>query len=134
VQRLSLHHVAIRTSDLATTLEFYASMLNLHPGPRPDFPLPGAWLYAEGSDTPVVHVVEVAQCADTGSGMFDHFSFVGSDLAAYLKKVKQLGSKYSLTRTPGMDIVQIQHRDPNNVIVEVTFFGEPVSDEEIVGW
>ena len=43
---LSLNHFSIRTYDLEACRRFYADLLGLVVGPRPDFPFPGLWLYA----------------------------------------------------------------------------------------
>jgi catechol 2,3-dioxygenase-like lactoylglutathione lyase family enzyme len=41
-----LDHVTLRTHDLDGTCAFLEALLGLKPGYRPDFPFPGAWLYA----------------------------------------------------------------------------------------
>ena len=43
-----LDHVTLRTHDLEGTRAFFEKVLDLKPGYRPDFPFPGAWLYADG--------------------------------------------------------------------------------------
>ena len=40
-------------------MAWYRDILGLRTGPRPDFPIPGAWLYAE--DTAMVHLVAVSE-------------------------------------------------------------------------
>ena len=42
----AMNHFTILTDDLDGTLSFYAELLDLHPGKRPPFTFPGAWLYA----------------------------------------------------------------------------------------
>ena len=52
-----LYHTAIKTNDLAATVEFYTKVLGLREAPRPDFGYPGAWLAAPapGGD-PIIHI------------------------------------------------------------------------------
>jgi glyoxylase I family protein len=39
-----IHHVAVNVSDLATALEFWVGAMGFVEIPRPDVPVPGAWL------------------------------------------------------------------------------------------
>ncbi|MCJ7873093.1 VOC family protein [Phaeobacter sp. J2-8] len=50
-------HVNIRTTNLDTMIAWYGDILGLHPGKRPPFRFPGAWLYL--GDRAVVHLVAV---------------------------------------------------------------------------
>ena len=43
-----LDHVNLRTADLDRMVAWYGRVLDMHPGPRPDFAFPGAWPYADG--------------------------------------------------------------------------------------
>ena len=53
----SMNHFTILTDNVEGTLAFYADMLDLHPGARPPFKFPGAWLYARGGNDPILHVI-----------------------------------------------------------------------------
>ena len=52
-----LYHTAIKTNDLAATVEFYTKVLGLREAPRPDVGYPGAWLAAPapGGD-PIIQI------------------------------------------------------------------------------
>ena len=39
-----LHHVALKTQDLAASEQFYTEVLGMEKVDRPDFDFPGAWL------------------------------------------------------------------------------------------
>ena len=54
-----LDHVNVVTTRLDEMVTWYQTVLGLTLGPRPNFPFPGAWLYA--GDHPVVHLVESDQ-------------------------------------------------------------------------
>jgi catechol 2,3-dioxygenase-like lactoylglutathione lyase family enzyme len=49
MSELVINHVAIRSPDAEMTRDFFMKTLNLVPGPRPDFPFPGYWLYKSDS-------------------------------------------------------------------------------------
>src|SRR4051812_1688227 len=63
-----LDHVSIRTHDLDATHNFYADVLGLSVGPRPNFPFPGVWLYQD--QQAVVHVIGVDP--NDSSGLADY--------------------------------------------------------------
>lgn len=125
---IRLDHVTIRTADLAATLRFYEHFLGLKPGFRPSFSVGGAWLYAEDGDYPILHVIETQ---DSLPGMRDHVAFRVRGLPSYLDKVKADGGEYLAIPVPETDLVQVQHRDPNRLLVEATFEGETLEPGEI---
>ncbi len=61
-----LDHVNIRTTQLNTMIKWYTDVLDLHSGDRPNFPFPGAWMYA--GDSALVHLVGVDDTPSTESG------------------------------------------------------------------
>ena len=92
------------------------------PGPRPDFSFPGAWLYNGGKA--VLHVVEKAVIPE-GGGVLDHIAFWGTDVAAYVAKLKARGLKYDLRRLPQSGhaggVWQLFFLDPSGARVEIDF-------------
>ncbi|MDO6732187.1 hypothetical protein Q4577_19315 [Marinovum sp. 2_MG-2023] len=50
-----LDHVNIQTTQVEALVAWYGDILGLRTGPRPNFPFPGAWLYA--GDAAVIHLV-----------------------------------------------------------------------------
>jgi catechol 2,3-dioxygenase-like lactoylglutathione lyase family enzyme len=134
-QHLGMHvvrldHVTINTADLEATLAFYELFLGLRPGPRPEFSVGGAWLYPEGGDYAILHVI--AQDRPPENGTFDHFAFRCVGLDGYLSKVKASGEWYKANPIAGTSFVQIHHYDPNRVMIEATFEGEPLASSEEV--
>ena len=60
-----LDHVNVRTTQLDRMIDWYTTVLGLRSGERPNFPFPGAWMYA--GDSPVVHLVGIDGAPATGS-------------------------------------------------------------------
>ncbi len=132
----ALHHVTLKTDRLAASLRFYEEYLGLRPGRRPPFDIPGAWLYPPGGEAAILHLIEVATASGgedaPATGMFDHFALRVSGLPGYLAKVRAAGDWYRAMPVPDTNLVQIHHRDPSGVLVEATFVGEPLADEDVV--
>ncbi|MDE2629012.1 MAG: VOC family protein, partial [Burkholderiales bacterium] len=66
---LTLNHYSIRTADLDAVRHFYADVLGLSVGPRPDFPFPGLWMYRGDHADPanaVVHVIGIDRADPQG--------------------------------------------------------------------
>jgi catechol 2,3-dioxygenase-like lactoylglutathione lyase family enzyme len=131
MQVVRLDHATITTADLPASIAFYGHFLGLKPGWRPNFSRGGAWLYPEGGDYPIVHLIEKDGPAD--GGKFDHLAFRVTGLNAYLAKVKAAGAKYMAVPVDETNLVQIQHRDPNHVLIEATFEDEVIAPSDIIG-
>lgn len=117
-----LDHFNVRTRDLDTTVRFYERALGLERGPRPDFPVPGAWLYSEGR--PVVHLVDVSGTEEQpgpGSGVIHHVAFESRGFDAMCRRLDEAGYTYEARDAPGGEIRQVFVRDPNGVLVELNF-------------
>jgi len=128
-----LDHFSVRTADVAGTRAFYEDVLGLRNGPRPNFPFPGAWLYA--GEQPVVHVIGVDPRDSsglseylggrgdgaTGSGAFDHIAFAASDLDGMRKHFTARGVAFNERDVPGLALHQIFLKDPNGLTIELNF-------------
>lgn len=121
-----LDHATIKTAEVEATVEFFGEYLGLRQGFRPDFGFPGAWLYAEDGDYPIVHLIGVDK-SNEGKGNFDHLAFRGENMAAYVDKLRANGAEFTMMAVPETPLSQIHHHDPNGVKIEVTF-EEPVPD------
>ncbi len=125
-----LHHINIRTTKLEETRDFYQRVLGLYVGARPDFGEDGYWLFAQGSDHPIVHLSLAKtldgpeQTLDKGNRL-DHVAFFGYDLDGTLKHLDAMGITYQ--KHPdrlylGGKMVQVFMKDPNGINVELGFF------------
>ncbi|EDX79096.1 glyoxalase family protein [Brevundimonas sp. BAL3] len=119
-----MDHFTVTTDRLDETLAFYEK-LGLRSGPRPEFDMPGLWLYAE--DHPVLHVVEASVLPDTRRGVIDHMAFAADDLNATIDMLKREGIGYKIVRTPRpWSFWQLFLEDPSGAEVELQF--DPASD------
>jgi len=117
----AMNHFTILTDDLPGTLAFYADFLDLHPGDRPPFKFPGAWLYARGGSEPILHVIAGQEPAVLVKGVIDHMAFTGRDLDATLARLTARGIPYDLRQLPGWGTWQLFFHDPNNARIELDF-------------
>lgn len=115
-----MDHFTIVTDRPEETREFYAA-LGLHPGPRPNFPIDGFWLYSsEGK--PILHVITVKTMPTPRRGALDHMAFRGENLAATLVWLKERNLGGRLVRAPEPFLTwQLFFQDPNGVDVEIDF-------------
>ena len=77
-----MNHFTILTDNLDQTLAFYDEHLGLKPGARPPFTFPGAWLYAQGGNEAILHIIAGVERKVLVKGVIDHMAFTGRDLAA----------------------------------------------------
>ncbi|WP_206692370.1 VOC family protein [Azospirillum sp. INR13] len=117
----TMDHFTIVTADLPATRDFYQG-LGLVSGPRPDFPVPGLWLYANGKA--LLHVIEVreADMPTPRRGVLDHMAFWGKDLIGTVEWIGSRGIAHRLVRAPKpFRTWQLFFLDPNGVEVEIDF-------------
>lgn len=113
-------HVNIRTANLDAMIAWYGEILGLHPGPRPPFAFPGAWLYLDGRA--VVHLVGVAAAPQAGGDLaLEHFSFRAEGMDGFVEKLTQSGIAHSVDPVPGIDVTQINLHDPDGNHIHVDF-------------
>lgn len=115
----SMDHFTIVTDQLELTRRFYTDLLELRVGQRPDFPVPGIWLYLK--DEPVLHVIEVKEMPVPRRGVLDHMAFSANDLIRTLGSLQKHQVTFRIIRTPGTLTWQVFFYDPNGVEVELDF-------------
>ena len=116
-----LDHVNIRTADLAGMIAWYGRVLDMHPGPRPGFTFPGAWLYADGHA--IVHLVgvETAPGADPAGLRFEHFSIFANGLKGLLTRLDTEGARRRLNHIADFGILQVNVWDPDGNHIHIDF-------------
>lgn len=102
---------------------FYCTALLLEDGPRPDFGIPGYWLYGEGR--PILHLIESDNHYRPEKPQYlDHIAFQIDDLTAYTERLDELGVEYRLNHISDFNISQVFCHDPCGNGVEVNFTHE----------
>jgi catechol 2,3-dioxygenase-like lactoylglutathione lyase family enzyme len=113
-------HVNVRTANLDPMIARYGEVLGLEPGPRPNFPFPGVWLYL--GDQALVHLVGVTDAPPAHANLrLEHAAFRARDLRGFLGRLEQAGRRYELGRPPGFPIVQVNVWDPDGNHLHVDF-------------
>lgn len=136
---LKLNHFSIRTTDLEASRRFYADVLGLTVGPRPEFAFPGLWMYAGDHASvanAVVHLIgidrddpqglqkylgERAEASLSGSGAVDHIAFFADGLAGTLAHLRGLGVAFRERTVPSIGLHQVFLDDPCGVVIELNF-------------
>ncbi len=136
---LTLNHFSIRTTDLEASRRFYADVLGLSVGPRPDFPFPGLWMYrGDHRDVAnaVVHIIGIdrndpkgltqylggrEESALAGSGAVDHIAFFAEGLATMLAHLDKQGVAYRERTVPSIGLHQLFVEDPCSIVIELNY-------------
>ncbi|NNL36634.1 MAG: glyoxalase [Silicimonas sp.] len=119
-------HVNVRTSRLDDMIAWYSDILDMHPGPRPDFRFGGAWLYA--GDKPFIHLVEVQSEPRVAETKIEHFAFDASGMSDLAAKLEASGNTYTVDRVPGFPLVQINCHDPDGNHIHIDFSLDDTKD------
>lgn len=117
-----LDHVNLRTTRLDTLVDWYTRVLGMRAGERPNFPFPGAWLYA--GDAAAVHIVGIDGAPGVGSEAelrLEHFAFSATGRRAFEARLEANGEKYRRTDIPDFNIIQINVWDPDGNHIHVDF-------------
>jgi len=119
-----LDHYNIETVLPEETVAFYCDVLGCENKPerRPDFPMPGAWLFV--NDHAAIHIMFVDEDQAAKSGAIDHVAFVANEYLEMCAHLGELGVEFETVEFPQMDLMQIFVFDPNQIRVELNFRGE----------
>ncbi len=117
-----LDHVNVRTIQLDNMIKWYTSVLGMRIGDRPNFPFPGAWLYA--NDIVMVHLIGIEGPEGIGSEAFlklEHFAFRASGLSEFETKLQEMNEDYRRVDLSAANTVQINIWDPDRNHIHVDF-------------
>jgi len=113
-------HVNIRTANLDGLTRWYGDVLDMHPGKRPDFAFPGAWLYL--GDQALVHLVVVDSSPQAGGNVtLEHFAFRATGMTDFLATLTKSDIAHSIDAVPGFPVVQVNFFDPDGNHIHVDF-------------
>jgi catechol 2,3-dioxygenase-like lactoylglutathione lyase family enzyme len=116
-----MNHFTILTDNLEKTLAFYDEHLGTQARRAPPFTFPGAWLYADGGNEPILHIVAGIDKHRLVKGVIDHMAFTGRDLPATARKLKEHGIAYELRKLPAYGTWQLFFHDRTGAKVEIDF-------------
>jgi len=126
IEGLNHYNIIAPSQLMAEVREFYITIVGLEEGYRPDFGVPGHWLYA--GDSPVLHLMDANAMqqkgnpsGETGTGNLDHIAFNASDLSATEAKLIDQGQDYRKSEYPNFNLTQLFLRDPIGLGVELNF-------------
>lgn len=122
-----LDHINLRAScaAFAALRDFYCRILGLRVGARPPLQSDGLWLYA--GDTPIVHLVEVADGGESAAAAtvpdmaFDHVAFECSGLEDMLGRLEERGVQNAVRLQPVTGQTLIRLEDPSGLRLELVF-------------
>ena len=129
-------HFNIRCSeeDLPLIEKFYGDVLDLRIGPRPDFAVPGIWLYCE--DDPILHVVarfkKGAQVKDYHNSSIDHIAWKASGAVEFRNRLQLLDVEFEEQNIKDAGY-QVFLYDPVGTKLEFNFANEHVPDAVPLG-
>ncbi len=115
-----MDHFTVVTDRLADTLDFYRSLLGFVEGPRPDFGVPGYWLYID--DRPVLHLLGVDVMPVVRRGAIDHMAYWAEGFVETVERLKARNISFRIIRAPRpFSSWQLFFDDPNGAEVELDF-------------
>ena len=116
-------HVNIRTINLDEMVAWYENILGLRAGDRPEFHVPGAWLYL--NDNCVLHLIEAdpaprEYCEDESLRM-EHMAFRAKGMKEFIRHLEEHGVAYKLFPFEALKSVLVFMRDPDGNRLHVDF-------------
>ncbi|GAA6210164.1 hypothetical protein NBRC116601_34570 [Cognatishimia sp. WU-CL00825] len=99
--------------------------MGLHTGPRPNFPFPGAWLYA--GDAAVIHLVGHGGDPADGSEVklkLEHFALTATGKADFEAKLSHRAVSHQRFELDEIGVVQFHLRSPDGNHVYIDFISQ----------
>lgn len=128
-----LDHVNIITDRLDETAEFYREFLNLErrDGPPPLTPQDAQWMHDAGGK-PIVHInsVDCPRAYDRAvqpgelTGAVHHVALNCTGYAEMISRIEARALPHQTNLVAAIGLRQIFLSDPNNVLLELNFFGD----------
>ena len=115
-----LDHVNLRTHRLKEMVEWYGRVLGMPSGDRPNFPFPGAWLYADGM--PVVHLNGCDHVGEQSTDLtLEHFALKAKGLKDFVAHLERIGERFGIGAVPGAPVIQVNVWDPDGNHIHIDF-------------
>jgi catechol 2,3-dioxygenase-like lactoylglutathione lyase family enzyme len=128
-----LDHVNIITDRLDETAQFYATLLGLHrrDAPPPLTPANAQWMHDENGQA-ILHINAVDcprtydRAVEPGSvtGAIHHVALTCTGQAELMERIAAMGLRSKTNHVAAIGLTQVFTTDPNNVLLELNFFGD----------
>ncbi len=135
----ALHHCSIRNEKekMDVTKDFYVDILGMKVGERPPFDFPGYWLYV--GEQAVIHIVGIDPDDPQGlldylgedrveslegGGAVDHLAFHSDEPDELVARLEEREYSFFQRKVPEMNLHQIFVKDPNDITIELNYFGD----------
>jgi catechol 2,3-dioxygenase-like lactoylglutathione lyase family enzyme len=126
----TLLHISLKTSNVPETVRFYCDLLGMIEVDRPAFDFPGAWLSSPPpAKSIMIHLYGGDTAKDktgvvpTGGGAIDHVAITATGFQKMRKTLEMSGRQWRQNIPPGTQIWQLFVRDPNGILIELTYDG-----------
>lgn len=120
---LAFDHVNIRTVNLEKMVAWYEDILGLRSGTRPDFPVPGAWLYLD--ETCILHLIQAdpppPKYVEGESLRIEHMAFRADGMDEFIARLTERRVDYKLLPFDALETVLVFLRDPDGNRIHVDF-------------
>lgn len=115
---LELNHVALHVADVAASCDFYETVLQLEPLPRPNFDFPGAWFQL--GEVQELHLIGKGEAGGRAAGSrSNHYALMVDDIDEWEEHLKSQNVEYEPRRTRPDGAYQIFLRDPDSHAIEL---------------
>ena len=123
---MKFDHINISASveHMETLKDFYAEVLDLNAGPRPELPLPGYWLYHADCDSALIHMIEGPHHKPPQMSHLDHVAFRVSSLDNIRNRLDERELEYGYIKLEDFGIEQINFLDPAGIKIEINCYLE----------
>ena len=117
---MELDHISISAPQalLDEVKAFYCHVFQLKDGERPDFGIPGYWLYS--GDRPIVHLIASDGHVAVPNAHLDHVAFRATDLVGLEERLARIGCDFHKLEGLQENVVQLFFSDPAGIKLEAT--------------
>jgi 4-hydroxyphenylpyruvate dioxygenase-like putative hemolysin len=128
----ALDHVNIITGDLEGTSRFYEQMFNLErrDAPAPLTPTTAQWMY-DAENRAIFHINSLdcyrayeREVMTGPTGSIHHVALNCTGFDDMIARIEARGMEYKLNTVHAIGLRQIFTQDPNEVLLELNFFGD----------
>jgi catechol 2,3-dioxygenase-like lactoylglutathione lyase family enzyme len=121
IQKIDHFNITAPQPLLNKVRDFYVQILGFQEGFRPNFPIPGYWLYL--GHKAMIHLVEpVDEHQEVkGNGCLDHISFLCDDIDGMANTLRNNNISYEKFTVPDINACQLVFHDPTGFKIELLF-------------